>query len=112
NPGFLDVLHDAGDIAVLAVGEAIDINLHRVGEIAVDKQRPLVGNGDFRRAIEVGGKPRDIAVELMCIVNNLHRPAAEHVSRPDHDRITHTNTTLLRVTRLCPGDYLSSTTAL
>ena len=32
NAGFLDMLHDAGDIAVLAVGEAIDVDLDRVGE--------------------------------------------------------------------------------
>jgi hypothetical protein len=55
------------------------IDLHRVGEIAVDEQRSLVGNGDFGRTIEIGGEPRDIAVELMRIVNDLHGPAAEHV---------------------------------
>ena len=39
--GLLDVLHDAGDEGVLAVGQAIDIDLDGVGQIAVDQQRRL-----------------------------------------------------------------------
>ena len=39
--GLLDVLHDAGDERVLAVGEAVDVDLDRVGQIAVDQQRVL-----------------------------------------------------------------------
>ena len=41
NAGLLDMLHDAGDESVLAVGKAIDVDLDRVGQIAVDQQRPL-----------------------------------------------------------------------
>jgi hypothetical protein len=37
--GFLDMLHDAGDEGVLAVAQAIDVDLDRVGQIAVDQQR-------------------------------------------------------------------------
>ena len=54
NAGFLDVLHDAGDIAVLAVGEAIDIDFDGVGEVAVDKKRPLLRHRKFGRAVEIG----------------------------------------------------------
>ncbi len=39
--GLLDVLHDAGNEGVLAVGEAVDVDLDRIGEIAVDQQRAL-----------------------------------------------------------------------
>ena len=37
NAGLLNVLHDAGDVAVFAVGQAIDIDLDGVGEVAVDQ---------------------------------------------------------------------------
>ena len=87
NAGLLDVLHDAGDVAVFAVGQAIDIDLDGVGEVAVDEQRPLFGNREFRRAVEIGGKPRDIAGQMIGIVHDLHGAAAQHVGRPDHDRI-------------------------
>ena len=30
-------------------------------------------------AIEIAGEPRDITVELMRVVHDLHRPAAEHI---------------------------------
>ena len=85
--GLLDVLHDAGDIGVVAVGDAIDVDLDGVGEIAVDQQRPLVRHREFRRPVEIGGEPRDIAVELRAVVDDLHGAAAEHIGRPDHDRI-------------------------
>ena len=39
--GFLDMLHDAGDDDVLAVAQRIDVDLDRVGEIAVEQQRVL-----------------------------------------------------------------------
>ena len=39
--GLLDVLHDAGDEHVLAVGERVDVDLDGVGEVAVDQQRVL-----------------------------------------------------------------------
>ena len=53
--GLLDVLHDAGDEDVLAVGQAIDVDLDGVGEIAVDQQRaacprPPVPTGRSRSA--------------------------------------------------------------
>ena len=85
--GLLDVLHDAGDVGVLAVGEAIDIDLDGVGEIAVDQQRPPVGNRKLRRPVEIGGQPHQIAVDLGRVVHDLHGAAAEHIGRPDHDRI-------------------------
>jgi hypothetical protein len=41
------VLHDARDGRVLAVGEAIDVDLDGVGEIAVDQERALVLHRKF-----------------------------------------------------------------
>ena len=47
NAGFLDVLHDAGDEGVLAVGETIDVDFGGIGQIAVDQQRAAFGNHKF-----------------------------------------------------------------
>ena len=87
NAGFLDVLHDAGDIGVLAVGKAIDVDFDGVGEIAVDQERAAVGDGKLGRTIEIGGQPHQIAIDLGAVVHDLHAAAAEHIGRPDHDRI-------------------------
>ena len=83
----LDVLHDAGDERVLAVGEAVDVDLDGVAQVAVDQQRATVGHGELRRPVEVAGEPLQVTVELGVVVQDLHRPAAEHVGRPDHHRI-------------------------
>ena len=53
--GLLDVLHDAGDEGVLAVGEAVDVDLDGVGQIAVDQQRALVrAPVELGRPVEIG----------------------------------------------------------
>ena len=39
--GFLDMLHDAADEDVLAVAEAVDVDLDGVGQVAVEQQRVL-----------------------------------------------------------------------
>ena len=85
--GLLDVLHDAGDRGVLAVGEAIDVDFDGVGQIAVDQQRALVGHDELGRPVEIAGEAGEVAVELGDVVHDLHGAAAEHVGRPDHDRI-------------------------
>ena len=85
--GLLDVLHDAGDEGVLAVAEAIDVDFGGVGQIAVDQQRALFRDDEFGRPVEIGGKPRHVAVELRAVAHDLHGAAAEHVGRADHHRI-------------------------
>ena len=40
--GLLDVLHDPGDVDLLAVGERVDVDLDRVLEEAVEQQRVLL----------------------------------------------------------------------
>ena len=39
NPGLLDMLHDAGDVDVRAVGDGVDVDFGGVGEIAVEQNR-------------------------------------------------------------------------
>ena len=85
--GLLDMLHDAGDEGVAAVGDAVDVDLDGVGQIAVDQERPLVRHCEFRRPVEGGGETRHVAIELGAVVDDLHGPPAQHIGRPDHDRI-------------------------
>ena len=67
----LHVLHDAADHDLLSVGHAVDIDLDRVGEIAIEQHRRVVG--DLDRLLHV-------ALELGLLVDDLHRAAAEHVA--------------------------------
>ena len=43
--GLLDMLHDPADEDGLAVGERVDVDLDRVGEVAVEEQRVLAEQG-------------------------------------------------------------------
>ena len=85
--GLLDVLHDAGDEGVLAVAEAVDVDLDGVGQVAVDQQRALVGHDELGGLVERGGEPRDVAVDLGAVGDDLHGPAAQHVGGADHHGI-------------------------
>ena len=78
DPGFLDMLHDPGDIDLGAVGDGVDIDLDGILQIAVDQ--------DWARAGDIDGAA-DISAETRRVVDDLHRPAAQHIGRPDHHRI-------------------------
>ena len=54
NACLLDVLHDAGDEGVLAVAQAIDIDLDGVSEVAVDQEGTLLRHDQFGGLIERG----------------------------------------------------------
>ncbi len=75
--GLLDVLHDAGDERVLAVGEAVDVDLDGVGQIAVDQQRALVGDDELGGAVERRRQARDVAVDLApsCTISMARPPS-------------------------------------
>ena len=87
NARLLDVFHDAGNERVLAIAQAIHIHLDRAGEIAVDQQRPALGDDELRRPVERRGKALDVAVHLAAVGDDLHGAPAENVGRTDHDRI-------------------------
>ena len=76
--GFLDVFHHPGDVDGLGVGDAVHIDLDRVVQVAVDQHRIVAG--DTHRLPHV-------AVQAGAVVDDLHRPPAQHVARPDHHRI-------------------------
>ena len=77
HPGLLDVLHDPGDLAALAVAERVDVDLDRVLEEPVEQQRVLLVG--LHMALEV-------LAETLGRVADLHRPAAEHVGGADQER--------------------------
>ena len=79
NAGFLDMLHDAGDERVLAVGETIDVDLDRVGQITINQERPLFRYRDLGGPVDIGIEARDVAIELRAVMHDLHGAAAEHV---------------------------------
>jgi hypothetical protein len=76
--GFLDMLQHAGDVDVVAVGNAVDIDLDRVIEIAVDQHRVFAG--------DTHGLAH-VAVELGAVMHDFHGAAAEHVGGADHHRV-------------------------
>ena len=69
----LDVLHDRGDVDLLAVAERVHVELDRVLDEAVEQDRSADG-----------GHGR---LELVVVVADAHRPAAEHVRGPDEHRV-------------------------
>ena len=71
--GLLHVLHDGGDVDVLAVAERVDVELDRVLDEAVEEDAALHG--------------RHRGVELVVVVADAHRPAAEHVGRANEHRV-------------------------
>ena len=95
--GFLDMLHDAGDIDVGAVREAVDIDFDGVAEVAVEEQRVLAEQGVDLAGLVVGIALLDIlrhqfrhgieqvALQLAFRMQDLHGAAAEHV-RGTHDQ--------------------------
>src|SRR5205085_12422241 len=78
--GVFDVLHHATDHAPPSrpVGEGIDVRLERIFQEAVDQDR--VFRGDARGFDE-------IVAERPVVVDDFHRPAAEHVGWPPQNRI-------------------------
>ena len=96
--GFLDMLHDADDESVLAVAQAVDVDLGGVGQIAVEQQRVLAEHGvDLPGLVvritrlDVGGHQlrqgaEQVVAELGFLADDLHRAAAQHIGRAHHQR--------------------------
>src|SRR5699024_438007 len=76
---FLDVLHDATEVQVMAVVEGVHVDLDGVVEETVDAHGVL--GADLRVAFDVVG-------EHLIAVDDLHTASAQHVGGADHDRVT------------------------
>ena len=79
NAGLFDVFHDRADHARLAVGDAIDIDFHRVFQKPIHQDRPI--RADLDRALHV-------TAQIVAVINQLHRPAAQNERGPDQHRVT------------------------
>ena len=75
--GLLDVLHDPADPHVLAVAQGVDVDL---GASSRKRSRKIWRSWSTpTRFVEVVAQGR-------VVVDDLHRPAAEHVGRPHEQR--------------------------
>eukprot|EP01136_Pigoraptor_vietnamica_P010232 Opistho-1_new@47646 len=76
---FLDMLQHAGHEHIVAIAQRIDIDLDRVAQILVDQHRRVARYLDRRG---------DMFLQLRLTVDNLHRPATQHIAGPHQDGIT------------------------
>jgi len=79
HPRLLDVLHDGADDGDLAVAYRVNVHLHRILQELVDQDGPL------RRGLDCGAHE---VLEFSAVIDQLHRPAAEHERRAHEDRVT------------------------
>ena len=78
--GLLDVLQEPADDHVLAVRDAVDVDLDGVFQELVDQDRLCLGIG---HRLEGDGH---VARELLGRVHDFHGAPAEDVARPHDDR--------------------------
>ena len=97
NAGLFDMLHDAGDVDVGAVRQAVDVDFDGVGEIAVEQERVLAEQGvDLAGLVvrialldvfrhQLGDRVEQIGLQHAFRMDDLHGAAAENVGRA-HDQ--------------------------
>ena len=83
----------------LAVRDAVDVDLDRVRQVAVEQQRVLAEHGVDLPGLVVGIARLDVVghqlgqgaeqvvAELVLLADDLHGAAAEHIGGAHHDRI-------------------------
>jgi hypothetical protein len=64
--GLLNVLHDAADHHTLAIGEGVNVHFGGIVEEAVEQHRRIIGNLD---------RLAHVALEILLLVDDFHRPA-------------------------------------
>src|SRR3990167_1426878 len=77
--GLFDMRHDRADHHGLAAAEGTEIDFDGAVEEVVEQHRAVVGH--FHRFAHV-------ALELFFLVDDFHRPTAQHIGRAHHQRIT------------------------
>ena len=70
NARFLDMLHNAADICIRAVTDAIDVYFDRIGEIGVNQQRRV--SADVHGFI-------DVPLETLVRMDDFHCPPAQNI---------------------------------
>jgi hypothetical protein len=74
--GFFDVLHDAGDQDVVAIGERVDVNFGGVFQEAINEHWPVLREYDGFLHVPPHG---------VFVIGDGHRAATEHVAGADQD---------------------------
>ena len=98
NPRALDVFHDAGNNDVDAVGNRIDFHLRPL-HVAIHEDGVI--RRDLYRALHV-------VAQLVLIVDNLHRAAAEHIGGAHHHRIADALCPCNGILKVCDADSLGA----
>ena len=76
--GALDMLHDSRDHHIDAIGDAIDLDLSTL-HVTVNQYR-MIRRDLYRTA--------HVVAQLVFVIDDFHRTAAQYVGRANHDRIT------------------------
>ena len=85
--GFLDVFHHAADQHLAGVvADGVDVDLGRIGEEPVDQHRTLGRQPAFLAEAAEPGELLHRPGEVVAVVDDLHRPTAEHVARTHQHR--------------------------
>ena len=79
NTGFLNVLHDAAQVQLLAVEQGVHVNLDGVLKELVNQSR--LGGRNLGSVLQVAG-------QVSLVVDNLHAAAAQHVRGANQNRVT------------------------
>ncbi len=74
----LNVLHNAANQHHFAVADSVNVHLYRVVKEAVQQYRRVVRDADRRHKV---------ATQVSLVIDNLHRPAAQHVGGAHHQRV-------------------------
>ena len=77
NPRVFDVLHDAADDALGAIGDGVHIGFERIFQETIDQHRMARGNA-HRRGEIIGQQGR--------VVDDPHSPPTQNVGWPNQDR--------------------------
>ncbi len=72
------MLHDAANNDIGTVAHGVDVHFDGAIEEVVQQHRAVVGHLDCFT---------HIALEFLFLVDDLHRPAAQHVGRAHHQRV-------------------------
>jgi len=74
--GGLDVFHHAADEHVVLVGDGVDVQFDGVGEELVHEDGLVRTDADGLL---------DVGLQVVVVVDDVHRAAAEHVARAHED---------------------------
>ncbi|CGW38586.1 Uncharacterised protein [Salmonella enterica subsp. enterica serovar Typhi] len=74
----LDVLHDTANQHHFAVADSVHVHFNRVIKEAIQQHRRIVRDADRRL---------EVATQIGFVIDNFHRPAAQHVRRTHHQRV-------------------------